>query len=87
MVVVAFITLLVIFLMDPSNCGAVSRALSLLGGTIAVVFLASVVVVGVVAWKIIPGIAGRLAIVVAYGVLLLASYVVMACGLMVAFNC
>jgi hypothetical protein len=82
------ITLLtIIFLMDTTSCSSVSRALAVLMGTTAVVFLASVAVVGVGAWKVIAGVAARLAIVLAYGVLMLASYVVVTCGLMVVFNC
>jgi hypothetical protein len=82
------ITLLtVIFLVDTHSCSSVSRALALLGGTTAVVFLASVIVVGVGVWKAIPGIAERLAVVVGYGALMLASFVVITCGLMVVFNC
>ena len=55
--------------------------------TIAVIFLASVFVVRNLAWKIIPGLAGRLAIVITYGVALLASYLIIAFVLLVAFNC
>ena len=88
MVVVAFIVLLTfIILADPHSCSAMGRALAVLWGTIAAVFLASVVVVGVVAWKVIPGVAGRLVIVAAHGGAMLASYVVIAFVLMVAFNC
>lgn len=72
---------------DTTKCSAVSRALPVLWITIAVVFLTSVVVVGVKAKKIIPGVAGRRAIVAVYGVAMLASFVVIAFGLMVAFNC
>ena len=72
---------------DTTKCGAVGRALPVLLITIAVVFLISVVVVGVKARKIIPGVAGRRGIVAVYGVAMLASFVVIAFGLMVAFNC
>jgi hypothetical protein len=44
-------------------------------------------VVGVVAWKVIPSVQQRWAIVVVYGMMMLASYVVIAFGLLVAFNC
>ena len=64
-----------------------SQALVTLWITIAVVFIASVIVVGVVARRVIPSFSGRLVIVVAHGVAMLASYVVIAFGLMVAFNC
>jgi hypothetical protein len=86
--VTVLITLLtIIILVDTHSCSSVSRALAVLGATTAVVFLASVAVVGVGAWKVIPAVADRLAIVVVYGVMMLASYVVITCGLMVVFNC
>jgi hypothetical protein len=86
--VTVLITLLTIILMvDTHSCSSVSRALTVLGATTAVVFLASVAVVGVGAWKAIPGVADRLGTVVVYGVMMLASYVVITCGLMVVFNC
>ena len=86
--VTVVITLLtIVFLVDTHNCSSVSRALAVLAGTTAVVFLASVAVVGVGVWKAIPTVAERLAIVIGYGVMMLASYGVITCGLMVAFNC
>jgi hypothetical protein len=72
---------------DTTNCGAVGRALPVLWGTIAMVFLASVIVVGVAVWKVISGIAGRLVVVAAYGVAMLVTYVGIAFGLMVVLNC
>ena len=88
MAVTVLITLLaIIALVDTTNCGSVGRALAVLAGTTAVVFLASVAVVGVGVWKAIPGVAERLAIVVGYGAMMLASFVVISCGLMVVFNC
>ncbi len=79
--------LAIILLVDTTNCGSVGRALVVLAGTTAAVFLTSVAVVGVGAWKVIPGVADRLVILVVYGVMMLASYVVFTCGLMVLFNC
>jgi hypothetical protein len=76
-----------IFLVDSSDCRSVERGLAVMGGTTAVLFLASVAVVGVGVWKAIPGVAERLAILVGYGVMMLASFVVISCGLMVVFNC
>jgi hypothetical protein len=76
-----------IFLVDGSDCRSVERGLAVMGGTTAVLFLASVAVVGVGVWKAIPGVAERLAIVVGYGAMMLASFVVISCGLMVVFNC
>jgi hypothetical protein len=86
--VTVLITLLItILLVDTHSCSSVGRGLAVLGGTTAVVCLASIAVVGVRAWKILSGIADRLAIVVVYGVIMLVSYVVFTCGLMVVFNC
>ena len=85
--VAAFTALAVMMLMDPYSCSEMGRALVVLWGTIAAVFLASVAVVGVVAWKIIAAAASRWAILILYGVVMLASYVAIAFGLMVGFNC
>jgi hypothetical protein len=86
--VTVLITLLtIILLVDTRNCGSVERGLLVVGGTTAVLFLASVAVVGVGVWRAIPGVAERLAIVVGYGAMMLASFVVLTCGLMVVFNC
>ena len=86
-VTICIITLAIAIFIDTTSCGAVSRALPALWGTVAVVFLVSGVVVGVVAWKVIQGLAGRLAVMAVYGVVMLVSYVGIAFGLLVAFNC
>lgn len=84
----ALITLLAILLLvDTHSCSSVTRGLMVLAATTGVVFLASIAVVGVGVWKAIPGIAERFAIVVGYGATMLASYVVVTCGLMLVFNC
>ena len=64
-----------------------SQALVVMWIIIAVVFLISVIVVGVVAQKIDPGFAVRFAIVTLFGIALLVSYIVIAFGLLVLFNC
>ena len=87
LIVAALVALIVMTVMDPRNCTDLSQALLVLWGTIATLFLASVVAVGVVAWKIVPGTAGRFVILAVYGIALMASYAVIAFGLMVAFNC
>ena len=87
LIVAALAALILMTLMAPRGCGDLSQALLVLLGTIAALFLASGVAVGVAAWKIVPGTAGRFAILAVYGITLLASYVVIAFGLMVAFNC
>lgn len=82
------ITLLTVtLLVDTQNCGSVERGLMVLAGTTAVLFLASVAVVGVRVWKAIPTVPERLAVVVGYGTMMVASFVVITCGLMVVFNC
>ena len=86
-VAICIIALAIAIFIDTTSCGAVSRALPALWGTVAVVFLVSGVVVGVVAWKVIPGLAGRLVIMAVYVAALLVSYIGIAFGLMVAFNC
>mgnify|MGYP001823986411 CR=1 FL=1 len=86
--VTILITLLtIIFLVDTTKCSSLGRALAVLGGTTALLFLASVVVVGVRAWKTVPAVSDRVAIVVVYAMLTLVSWVVFTCGLMVLFNC
>ena len=50
------LTLAVLFFIDTTNCGAISRALPVLLGMMALVFLSSVLGVGGVAWKIITSI-------------------------------
>ena len=82
-----FTSIALMILMQPHNCTDFGRALLVLWGTIAALFLASVAVVGIIAWKIIPGIVGRLAIIAAHGMAMLGSYIVIAFGLMVLFNC
>ena len=86
-VTVLITSLTIIFLVDGSDCGSVERGLAVMGGTTAVLFLASVAVVGVGVWKAIPTVAERWAIVVGYGAMMLASLVVFTCGLMVILNC
>jgi hypothetical protein len=87
LLVAALAALILMTVMNPRGCSDLSQALLALWGMIAVLFLASGVVVGVVTWKIVPGKAGRFTIVAVYGMSLLASYLVIAFGLMVALNC
>jgi hypothetical protein len=81
------VTVAILILLQPHSCSAMSRALLVLWATIAALFLASIVVVGVVASSVSPSIRQRWAVVVAYGIVVLASYACIALGLMVAFNC
>jgi hypothetical protein len=86
--VTVLITLLtILFLVDPRKCRSVEQGLMVVGGTTALLFLASVAVVGVGVWKAIPTVAERLVVVAGYGAVMLASLGVMTCGLMVGFNC
>ncbi len=80
-------SLAVMALMNPHKCSEFAQTMLVLWGMIAVLFLVSAVVVGVVAWKIIPRVRTRWAIMFVHGVALLFSYVVIAFGLLVAFNC
>ena len=84
---ISIIVLITMFLIDTTNCYALGPSLVALWCTTAAVFLVSVIVVGAVAWKIIPGTAGRLLTVAIYGVAMLVTYVIIAFGILVAFNC
>ena len=82
-----FAAFVIMLLINPHDCSGYGRALGVLWGMLAVMFLASVAVVGVVVWKVIPGIVRRLVIVATHGVVTLATFVIIAFGLMVIFNC
>jgi hypothetical protein len=87
MAMTVFTSFVIMLLIGPHDCSSYSRALGILWGMLAVTFFASVVMVGVVAWKAVLGVVGRLVIVTAYGLVALASDVIIALGLMVVFNC
>ena len=84
---ILIIALALIILMGVSSCSTMGRALVVLWITIALLFLASLILVKGLAWKITPSTAGRLAILAAQGLSLLVSYVIIAFVLLVAFNC
>ena len=88
-VFITSLTIMILMVLEPLSCSDMSWVMLMLWVTIAAMFLISVVVIGVVARKVIPGVTRRVcrAIVVTHGVAMLASYVVIAFGLMVAFNC
>jgi hypothetical protein len=86
-IAICIISFTIMSLADTHSCSAMGRAMVTLWIAIAVEFLASVAVVGVIAWKVIPSLAGRLATVVSHAVALTASYLFLAFGLLVAFNC
>lgn len=72
---------------SPQSCSDIGRALVTLWVVIAVEFLASLIMVAIVAWKIIEGAARRWVIVIVHGLLLIVNYIILAFGLMVALNC
>ena len=77
----------IMVLLSPRGCNALSRALVTLLVVTAIEFLASIGVVGIVAWKLPLARLGRLVLTVGYAMALLATYVVGALGLMMVFNC
>ena len=84
---ILIIAISLMFLIDTHKCSALGPSLLALWGTIAVMFLISGIIVGIIAWKIMPSIAGRLVVVAVHGVSLLVTYIGIALGLLVAFNC
>jgi len=87
LVALIIVLAIAILMMGSTACSVMNRALVALWVTIAVLFFASVAVVRIVARKVFPSITGRRGVVAIYSVGLLASYVVLAFGLMVAFEC
>jgi hypothetical protein len=88
--VVAAIFIVVIsttFLINASNCCALGPSLVALWRTTAEVFIASGIVVKIVAWKITTDTAGRLVTVVIYGVVMPVTYAILAFRILLAFNC
>ena len=81
------ISLTIMVLLEPHSCGAVGRALLLLWGMTAALFLASVLVVIVLVWRTVQKKTSRVAIAAVYGTLMLASFILIAFGQMVLFNC
>lgn len=77
----------IVSLVDTTKCSEMGTALAALMITIAVLFLASVVVVGLVSRKLFPKTSGCLAAVIGYGIVLFMSYLCVGFGLLVAFNC
>jgi hypothetical protein len=86
-IAICIISFAIMSLADTHSCSVMGRAMVTLWITIAVEFLASIAVSGVITWRIIPSSAGRLAVVAAQSVALTASYLFIAFGLLVAFNC
>lgn len=86
-ITIFIIVISLMFMIDTHSCNTMGDALLTLWGIIAIVFLVSFVLVGIVAWKIIPTTVGRLVTVSVHGVSLLVTYVGFAFGLLVVFNC
>jgi predicted anti-sigma-YlaC factor YlaD len=86
-IVICIISFAIMSLSETHSCSVMTRALATLLITMAVVFLISIAVVGVVARKVFPNRIGCLATVGVYGLAMLASFIFFAFGLMVAFNC
>lgn len=79
--------IIILYGAEVSNCSTMSKALVALWIMLGALFLSSVALIEVAAWKTYPSCGGRLAVLAAYGIVLLVSYVVLAFGLMVVFNC
>ena len=86
-IIICIISFAIMSLSETHSCSVMTRALATLLITMAVVFLISIAVVGVVARKVFPNRIGCLATVGAYGLAMLASFIFFAFGMMVAFNC
>jgi len=84
---ILIIALTIIIFIDTTKCSVVTRAIAVLWGTIAVVFIASFVIVGKAARKVILDDTKRRIAMVLYGVFMLPTYVVIAFVIMVIFNC
>lgn len=87
LVVTAVILLITFALLDPKGCNSFGQALLVMWGLLAALFLLSVTVVGVVAWKVLERMAGRLVVIAIHGTITFASFLVIAFGLLIAFNC
>jgi hypothetical protein len=86
---IAIIIIAIIILVgaEVSNCSTMNTALVTLWIILGALFLSSVALIELAAWKIYPGCGGRLAVLAAYGIVSLVSYVVLGFGLMILFNC
>jgi hypothetical protein len=77
----------ILFLIDTTNCGKISDALGVLLTLHAFLFLASLLIVRIWAWKIYTNLAGRLAILGVYGASMVAGFIMISFGLLVILNC
>ncbi len=87
LVVTILVVIITMNLLNPRGCSSVGQALLVLWGELAALFFTSVTLVAVLAWKTLDMLAGRLVVIVIHGALTFFSFLVIAFGLMVAFNC
>ena len=86
-IAIIVIAIMILYGSDITNCSTLSMAMVGLWIILGGLFLTSLGLVEAFAWKTYPGCGARLAVLAAYGLTLLVSYIVLAFGLMIAFNC
>jgi hypothetical protein len=86
-VIIIALAIVILISLEVTNCSTMSQAMLGLWMILALVFLTSLILIGVVAWKIYSGFGGRLAVLAVYGIAMLMSFACFAFGLMVLFNC
>ncbi len=86
-IAIIVIAIMILYGVEVTNCSTMSKALVGLWIILGGVFIASLGLIEAFAWKTYPGCGARLAVLVIYGLALLVSYVVLAFGLMIVFNC
>jgi len=86
-IAIIIIAIMILYGADITNCSTMSMAMVGLWIILGGLFLASLGLIEAFAWKTYPGCGARLAVLAAYGLALLVSYIVLAFGLMIAFNC
>jgi hypothetical protein len=84
MVVVAGVVMVAL---QPHACAEFSRALIALWWSLGAALVACWCAMALIAWMCLTSLLARGAVLALYGLALLATYVVIAFGLMVAFNC
>lgn len=87
LVVAALLCGVVMIALSPHSCAALSRALLILWATMAFAACLGILTVGVLVWRLGISVLARLGVVAAFSAALLGTLVVIAFGLMIAFNC
>ena len=77
----------VMIALSPHGCAALSRALLALWASMAFAACLGILIVGLLVWRLALPVLARLGIVAAFSLALLGTLVVIAFGLMIAFNC